>query len=174
MESFTKRFYVVEAGVPALILAALLALAFLLRFDIARRVTAIEELRAGLASRAQAVETLAALRESAERARIYASVLGNILPTRDQLIGFPKEFELIAKKFDVRLSASFGSETAATVSEPGSIEFSFSVRGTYADIAAFLAAAETSRYIIAWSAFEFLKEKGEVYTATASGRVFTR
>ncbi|MBI4193328.1 MAG: hypothetical protein HY536_01745 [Candidatus Colwellbacteria bacterium] len=174
MESFTKRFYLVEVGIPAVVLVALLALAFLLRFDIARRASAIEELRSALAARAQAVETLAALRESAERARIYASVLGNILPTRDQLIGFPKEFELIAKKFDVRLSAAFGGETAATVSEPGSIEFSFSVRGSYADIVAFLAAAEQSRYIIAWSGFEFLKEKGELYTATASGRVFTR
>lgn len=163
-----------EVGVPAAILAALLALTFLLRFDIARRVIAIEELRAGLASRARSVETLAALRESAERARMYTSVLGNILPTRDQLIGFPKEFELIAKKFDVRLAAAFGSETPASATEPGAIEFSFSVRGTYANIVVFLAAAEKSRYIIAWSAFEFLKEKGDMYTATAAGRVFTR
>lgn len=174
MESFTKRFYLYDIGIPALILATLFALALLLRFDIARRAAAIQELRSTLASRARGVETLAALRRSAERARIYASVLGNILPTRDQLIGFPKEFELIAKKFDVRLSAAFGGETAATATEPGAIEFSFSVRGTYANIVAFITAAETSRYILSWSAFEFLKEKGDIYTATISGRVFTR
>lgn len=174
MESLTKRFYFYNIGIPAVIFAALFALTILLRFDIARRTAGIQELRSMLASRTQAVETLAVLRESAERARIYASVLGNILPTRDQLIGFPKEFELIAKKFDVRLSAAFGSETPATVTDPGMIEFTFSVRGAYQNIVAFISAAETSRYILSWNAFEFLKEKGDMYTATISGRVFTR
>lgn len=174
MEASIKRFYLIDIGIPFAALFAVIILAVLLRGDIMRRVEMIQTTRETLASRARAVEVLASLREDRERARIYSSVLGNILPSRDQLISFPKEFELIAKKHDVRLAAAFAGETKATASDPGAIDFSFQVRGSYANIVAFFAAAETSRYILSWASFEFLKEKGDAYSATIFGRVFTR
>ncbi len=174
MEASQKRAVLIDVGIPVAGILTCIVLTVVLRADMARRVDAIAGLRQTIASRTETVQALASLRADAEQARIYSSVLGNILPSRDQLISFPKEFELIAKKYNVRLAAAFGAETVALGGEPGAIEFSFQMKGAYADIVAFLAAAESSRYILAWTSFEFLKDKVSDYNATVFGRVFTK
>lgn len=174
MEASQKRTLLIDVGIPVAGLLACIVLTAVLRLDMTRRAETIAGLRQMIASRTESVQTLASLRADAEQARIYSSVLGNILPSRDQLISFPKEFELIAKKYNVRLAAAFGAETAASGGEPGAIDFSFQMKGAYADIVAFLGAAETSRYILAWTSFEFLKDKASDYNATVFGRVFTK
>ncbi|MDO8585329.1 MAG: hypothetical protein Q7R85_04410 [bacterium] len=174
MESSQKRTLLIDVGIPVAGLLAFVVFTAVLRLDMARRVETIAGLRQMIVSRTQAVQTLASLRADAERARIYSSVLGNILPSRDQLISFPKEFELIAKKYNVRLAAAFGAEAVASGGEPGAIDFSFQMKGAYPDIVAFLAAAESSRYILGWTSFEFLKDKLSDYNATVFGRVFTK
>lgn len=174
MIAFTKKFLAVDVGIPLITSALIVALSFTLLRDIERRAGNIQDFQRTIASRANAVGTLASLRADAERARIYSSVLENILPTKDQLISFPKEFELIASKQHIRLAASFGNERAGTDAEPGAIAFTFKAQGTFPNILAFLSAAESSRYILQWNTFEFLRGKNDDYTAVISGLVFAR
>lgn len=159
--------------IPSVVIVVVAGITLLLGSDIGRRADAIRSSEQELSSRAQAVEALAYLRADKDRAQKYSNVLENILPTKDQLIGFPREFDAVAKKYSVRLATAFGAEEKGTDVKPGSIEFVFTAEGSLQNLLAFMKAAESGRYILEWTSFEFLRSSGG-YSATMAGRVFSR
>lgn len=173
MTLFASRSALYRTGIPLGVIVAAVALTAFLGRDISSRAGAIRDVEQELASRARAVETLAYLRADDERAKHYFTVLENILPTKDQLIAFPREFVTIAKKYNVTLATSFGSEGPATDTAPGFIEFVFTAEGSFQNILAFLKSAEAGRYIVKWTSFEFLRAANG-YSATIAGVVFSR
>lgn len=155
------------------IVAAFIVLTIWVRYDISRLADAVRRGREGQAERAAAATALKTLQADALRAKPYRSTLENILPTKDNLIQFPREIVALGKQSGVDVAVTFGSETASTEKTPGSIRFAMAVDGTYDAIGVFLGAVERSRYIVAWDSIDVTDQKGR-YRATIDGRVFSR
>lgn len=166
---FTKE---VLLSLSALVVLFLLTL--WLGSDISARSASVLSGRKDLVQKSEALRSLAALKLDSERAKTYSSVLQNILPMRDQLIGFPKDLEGIARKNKVDFGFSFGTENPSKDSQPGSLGFAITLGGKYADILSFIREVESSRYIIEWMELDIAVSSGDSFKGSASGRVFSR
>lgn len=153
--------------------AALIALTAWVGYDLKRLALIVQHERQERAERGAATTALATLRSDALRAKQYRSTLENILPTKDDLIQFPREMAALGKQGGVDVVVTFGAETASTEKTLGTIRFAMTVDGSYDAVAAFMGVVERSRYIVAWDAVDITEQKGR-YHATIDGRVFSR
>lgn len=145
----------------------------LLSYDIGRRAEMIQGYTKELRARVDASLAISSLKTDFEVAKPYFSVLENILPIRDQLISFPKDISFVAQKNKISAAVSFGTETAATASAPGFVNFSMVLEGSYDDILKFMKEVEHGKYVIDWANVDFSFNKKN-YTGTISGRVFSQ
>ena len=142
-------------------------------FDISGRAEKIQEQKRELISRTRTVDFLARLKSDSEKAADYSSFLTNVLPARDQLIGFSKDLEALAKKNQVDSGFSFGAETASTETEPGATRFILTASPTYNNFVKLLKTVEASQYFVGFEAIN-LERKGKDYKSVSNGRVFYR
>jgi hypothetical protein len=154
-------------------LAILSFLSFYFVGLIEARVAGIQKIRQELSVRRSAIQSLAALRVDAERARSYSSLLENVLPPKDALVRFPRDMEDLAKRNNVEFGSAFGAEVSPTESFPGFINFTFTLGGTYSRLSEFLKAAESGKYILDWNLLDLTLREG-AYRGTITGRVFYR
>src|SRR3989338_1685553 len=106
-------------GVSILIMALLLALAFLVSWDIKNRSQKIQNQRSQLTSRLQALDSLVALKADVRQADALMKKLEQSLPPKDQLIGFSKYLESLAKNNKLGFGFTFDSEEPAKELAPG-------------------------------------------------------
>ncbi len=154
-------------------MAIAVALIIWVGYDVARLAKTVQQERSTQAERAMTTTALATLRADAFRAGAYRSTLENMLPTKDNLIQFPREMIALGKQANVEVAATFGSETPSTEKNPGTIRFAMTVDGAYDAIDAFLGSVERSRYIVAWDTIDIVEQKGR-FRAIIDGRVFSR
>lgn len=145
----------------------------LIGIDINKRVVQIQKTVEELTFRRGALAALNDLKSQYERAKTYDSALANILPTRDQLVGLPRELQILAQKHSVATTFKFSDETPSSASEPGSISFQMSASGAFNGIIAFLEEIERSRFFVELGTLD-LSRSGDKTTVAISGRVFSR
>lgn len=155
-------------GGIVLILGGLLVI---LGFDIGSQTQKIRTQRESLVNRTQSVSTLANLQNDFNESQKYLSALENILPTRDQLIDFPRELEIAARNQNLGFGFSFGNEKSPSNSEPGATTFSVTLQGTQTQIFNFVRFLEQSRFLISFSTFD-MNRSGERFNTTIRGEVF--
>jgi len=126
-----RQWLLKNVGGFAVIILALATLLLFLGFDISRRTDTIVRQRQDLASRSQALSSLALLRSEAERANKIKEAIQDFLPTGDQLIVFPKSLESSAKNNQLSFGFTFNSEIAGSVSEPAINNFTLVTHGLY-------------------------------------------
>lgn len=129
-----------------------------------------------IAAQTAVVGELANLKREAAESAPYLAAMHALLPTHDQLIGFPQWASALAQAHGVSASASFtGQATGATDSSPASDAFSMEVTGSSNGVISFLEDIETrtSGFLIAIDSFDF-RTNDTSYTLTAQGRVFSR
>jgi hypothetical protein len=172
-DSFKKRFLkqlLIALGVITVIAVIIIVL----NIDINKRMTRIEARKRERAMQAEAILILSDLKKESERARAHYPVLESLLPTRDQLISFPRELEQLAKLHTIDLGFSFGSEAASTEDQPGVIRFTMSLGGTLDNLLNFLKAFESHKYFINLASVDLAKREGTRFALGTSGEIFTR
>jgi len=150
-----------------------LSLTIWLSGDLSRRAERIQNKKNEIASRSEKLGALAILKSDFESAKPYFSILDNILPTKDQLIRLPREFEDLAKANKINFGANFGEELASSEFAPGSIGFNFSITGSYDRITSFIKSAESGRYILDFGTFD-ISESGDGFKGALLGKVFSQ
>lgn len=168
-----KSRLVLNISLPAMTAVVILLLCLWLSSDISRRALLIQEKKNNLASRAEKLESLAALKSDFLSAKPYFSILENILPTKDQLIKFPRVLSDLARENKINFGTTFGEETKSTETSPGSIAFSLSVAGSYDKIVNFIKTAESGSYILSWSSID-IRDGGDGSRGVISGKVFSQ
>lgn len=172
MNEFKKKFLThLSIGLGGIIVLS--ALLLFIRHDINKRILEIQNQRSELLFRTQNIQILASLKSGFEKSKIYSSFLENILPPKDQLITFPKDIEEMARKNNVDLGFSFGSEIASTPDNPGYLTFTITVAGTLDNLLAFLKSVEKSRFFVNFFSMD-LNKRDNIYTGTLNGQVFSR
>jgi len=170
--NFRKRF-LTNLGVSGAIILALIIATYLIGSDLNRRAANIAESTNELKFRNNAAQSLVILREEARQALRYRNVLGNLLPTQDELIAFPREIRSLASTNKVTLSFAFGEQTRATAERAGFIGFDMTTTGQFADFLAFLRGLEGSAYFINFSALD-VSRVNNASNSKLIGKVFSR
>lgn len=140
--------------VALMILVFVGGLVFLGR-DINVLAEAIRKQRQELVDHSEKLSLFAKLQSQLTEAEPYLSVLGNVLPVRDQLFDFPKEMERLALQENIAFGFSFGNETPSSSNTAGRIGFVITTDGSFSKIFRFIKAMEDSRFLIGFKSFDF-------------------
>jgi len=171
---FKKKILVNAAITLAIILILAIGLIFSGR-GISQRVAKIQSLRKELNTRLTALNSLTNLRQQSEKAKSFFGSLQTLLPTKDELINFPKELNGFAKTNKVEIGFSFGNETAPTDSQPGFTAFNLTLSGSYDNLVKFLKALEESKFFVGINSLDVTRDsQSQKFSALISGKVFSQ
>lgn len=175
MSRLKKQLWISVGIIVGVVIVASAALYFL-SGDVTAQADKIVSDRAHVALANSAVSVLASLKSDAALAAPYKVQMDEILPTHNELVGFPQALNALGQADNVSVSFAFqGGGTATTPSTPGSDSFSLNVTGTPSNLAAFLKDLESQKsgFIVAIDSFDF-SNNGTTYRLTSQGRVFSR
>lgn len=139
--------------------------------DISKRTEQIIQAKRDLLFRLQSTETLALLRRDSQGAKNYTYELNNILPSRDQLINFPRDLAIIARQNKIELNAGLGKESVSD-GNLAQTNFNMTGQGSSDNFIAFLKSVETAKYFINLDSIDFIQQ-GNTFRALINGRVFS-
>ncbi len=139
--------------------------------DISRRTEQIIQARKNLLFRLQLTETLALLRKDSQEAQNYTYELNNILPSRDQLISFPRDLSIIAKQNKIELNTSLGKESVGD-GNLAQTNFNITSQGSSDNFIAFLKSVEITNYFVNLDSIDFIQQEN-TFRAMINGRVFS-
>lgn len=169
-----KKTLLIRIGVSALLIFALAVFIIILNININKRVRVIEQEKNDLAARNETINSLSDLQQEYEKAKPLFSQLTTALPTRDELINFPKELDAIAKRDKVDVGFSFGNEQPGTATESGFIKFTLSLAGSFQNILAFLTDLEAHPYFIHIPSLDLTRRDKNTYALVTTGEIFTQ
>jgi len=132
--------------------------------------------KAFVAQQTAILGALASLKSDASSSVPYADAMNKLLPTHDELIGFPQWISALAREHNVSVSVVFsGRNLAATASSPGTDGFSMTASGTSGNLAAFLddIEAHAPGFLLTIDTFD-LASNGSAYQLSAQGKLFSR
>lgn len=172
MDAFKKQLGI-QLGVGlGLVLLAVGGVQFL-AWHVGQSASGITKLRNELALRTRATESLATLKNDAEKALPFAQKLDVVLPSKDRLINFGREITELAKKDGAELSFDFGGETPSTADTPGFIKFSLTGTATYVNWIKFLKDVERGQLYIKFNSTDMTRQPaGDTFNVVAEGQVF--
>ena len=127
-----------------------------------------------MAQRRDSVDILAELKKVAPEAEPYKQAMDSLLPTQDQLLGFPRYLDTLSKNYGVSLSFNFqGTPSVAQKDSPGSLGFVLSLTGQLSNNSEFLKAleAKSARFLLVVQNFS-LSRSGGGYNMGVQGLVF--
>lgn len=156
---------------------ALIFLLIILGFDISNKVGEIERIRGELYSNSENINKLAILRSDYNKAQPYFSELDNFLPTRDELINFSKEMNVLAEQsgvfFDNPPKLSNENTSQNNINNINSVDVTATIKGGFDNILIFLKSIEKSRYVIKYDTLDISKQNGNSnYEAKLKGKIF--
>lgn len=172
--NFRKRLMIAIALTLGLILV-LGATIFFLGTDIQKRAEKISLMRADLSFRTKAIESLAELRSDFDKSKPYEMQLKNMLPTRDQLVNFSRDFNVIANQNKINLNLSFqgGGQAASETATLQKTDFLITTQGSFSNLLNFLKATGKSRYFIKTNSLDLTAQGGDNFNITINGHVFS-
>lgn len=173
MLKVSKR-VIVSSLVFAGFVGLIAVLTFLLSLDINRRINKLEEGKLQEDSIRSQITRLSILKRDSEKARLVAPTLEQSLPRRDDLVGLPRELEIIAEKYNLGYGFSFGNELVASENSPGLIRYQISLSGSPENLLSFLQELDKHPFYITMTSINYLDVLEGDYQFTASGEIFIR
>lgn len=142
-----------------------------LGFYINKEVDKIQAQRKILADQSSVLEPLELLREDSQNSLAYQEGLENALPVKDRLAEFSEALEQLAKKRNLKLRFNFGDEVLGTALDPGIVNFTAVIIGSYNNFVNFLKDVKISDYLVKFVNLD-LKDKGSTHEIIINGQVF--
>jgi len=171
LTNFQKRL-LVFVGVPLGICLVLIVALFFMGSDITKRTNKIRQLRSDMLFNMQLTESLAVLRRDSQQVQKYAFEIQNILPSRDQLVTFPRTLSTIARQNKIELNSSLGQEISGGIGELRQTDFTMTGGGPLDNFINFLKSLEGARYLISLKSLDFTRQE-DVFRVLITGKVFS-
>lgn len=168
---FKKRLSII-IGIPLGICLVLITALFFLGSDITKQTNQIKQLRGSLRYYIEMTEFLALLRQDSEKAKHYLPELESALPTRDQLVVFSSDLNIIARQNKIDIGLNLGQESPASAKEPGKIDFTVAGQGGFDNFLNFLKLLKNSRYFINLKTLD-LSRQDDNFKVSLTGQVFS-
>jgi Tfp pilus assembly protein PilO len=173
MGNFRKRL-LTDLSIALIILVAFLGGIVFFRASIKKTTEKIVNLRKALVEKTSAIGSLVNLRQQSVAAQGYLNFLYSIVPTKDQLIDLPRDFQSLASQEKLGLGFSFGGENAPAPPNLGSVSFKLSIRGSSFDqLFRFIQRLQNFKYLSSIDNLSIRKLDSEL-EMEITGRVFFR
>lgn len=146
----------------------------LLARDLDAQAKKIIESRSVSSDHVRLIGTLARLKKIAPQAGKYGEQLRLLLPTKDELLDFPRWLSSVSRTHEVTSHFVFqGGTVMPQPEEPGYVGFTLNASGASENLEKFFRELETtsSRFLLALDSFEVTQSEG-AYRAFARGRIF--
>ncbi len=166
-----KKQLILTAGLGALIILILGAVLILLRTDILKKADRINEIKKELGFRSTIIKSLSTMRNDINLIQPYVFGLDNVLPTKDQLINFSKDLNMMAAQNKINLASNFSGENVESSKGLKWIGLTATAEGNFSDLINFLKAIENSRYSVKLDNID-TNEKDGKYKMFLNGKVF--
>jgi len=142
--------------------------------DIAHQADLIAKSRGLIQQREKLFEILAQFKKIGPEIDAYSSRLSRLLPTKDDLLDFPRQLDTMARVYGVSLNFTFQGETK-TPENLGALSFTIDARGSYGNIVKYIRALETEspQFLITLANVD-LSQTTDGYRASSQGQVFFR
>lgn len=167
-----KKKIILNIGISLGIILLLGAVLFFLKSNIQEKTRQIQEARRELNLRSQITETLDFLRRESEQARLYSTNLKNMFITKDKLVNFSQDLNILAQQNQIDLKLSFGVETPKTETGLGEINISITTDGSFENLIKFFQGLENSQYSVKLDKLDLTRKDDGNFKATLSGTVF--
>ncbi len=166
-----KKQLILTAGLGALIILILGAVLIILRADILKKSGQINEIKKELGFRSTIIKSLSTMRGDINLIKPYVFGLDNILPTKDQLINFSKDLNMMAAQNKINLASNFSGENVESSKGLKWIGLTATAEGNSNDLINFLKAIESSRYSVKLDNVDFSEKDGK-FKMFLNGKVF--
>lgn len=173
LAGFKKKLFT-QIGIAIGSVILLVIFIVLVNSDINKRVESIEQAKGEIALRIRTIELLTGTNSDLKRAEPLFARMQTLLPTKDQLINFPRELQQAARNYALELGFSFGAERLAVGDTPGAIKFTMTAAGDYDNIVDFLRYVEQHRYLISLDSVDTHRSTKDSFSFLTSGEIFTK
>lgn len=157
-----KKTFLIDLTILLIVVGALAGGLLFFGRSISGSVDRIAGLRQDIVNRSASLDFYATLRNQYNNeGKAYLNVLHNIVPTKDQLIDLPKEFQSLASQQNIGFGFSFAGETAVASGGLGSVTFRLNLEGQTLDhLLQFVRKLQDFRYL---SSLDSLVVVGRVF-----------
>ena len=163
-----------QVGITCVLLIVFAGATAYVRGDIKNRAERIDIARAELSLRQDAVGAYVLLKDASVRAEPYIQVLHTVLPTKEELINFPKVMRSLGEANAIDITVTFGRDSSGGVEgELMNTAFGISAEGSLVNLIRFLESVEQSVYFVAFTSLK-LTALGQGYRISLDGRVYSR
>lgn len=146
---------------------------YLFRLNVDHTIANILDLKEKKNFFSQSAQELSVLIEEWEAAKPYQNQVASLVPQKDSLVALSKDFQALAKKNDVTLDFSFGTETNPQSKGLGSISFTAVASGSVEEIFNFFQDIETTYYALKIGSVDLTaSQEGKNARASFSGQIF--
>ena len=145
--------------------------------NIAADTQKVIENRATINKQTRSIASLAELKAVASQADTYRAKMQELLPSKDDLLDFPKWLEDRSKTYQLSLRFTFeGTTIMPQTNEPGAVIFTIDVSGPYDNLRRFFKELEMTspRFLASVDKLDVTFLDNIKYRAIAEGRVFFR
>lgn len=152
------------------------AILYFLGMRIEKKSVAIIQSRALITQRSFALDNLASLKKTEPLAEEYQQRINALLPTQDNLLGFPRFLEATARTYDILLSFSFqGDPVPSLGGKPGYVSFVLRTTGPRENIVNFVQYLESksTQFLVNIESIDF-SAASDQYHVDIFGKVFSR
>ena len=168
--SFKKRLTIIISAVLGGIIT-LGTILFLIDSDISKKSLQIKTSRNDLNFRLNATQSLVILQQEFRQIQDKIYLLDNILPSRDDLVNFPKDLNALARNNNIILNMSLGQEGRDPGGKFGATNFTISGSGGLSNVSKFLNDLKSSRYSVNFNKLDFTREDNN-FKILLGGQVF--
>lgn len=168
-----KKYFLTRVGIDLAIIIAAAILAVFIGSDMRNRAAKITSLRDGIDFWTQSTESLALLREDRARAQNYSAELQNRLPSRDELLNFSRDLNIIANQNKVGFNSSLGNEERGANDKLGRVSFNLTAEGALDNILNLAKGIKNSRYFVNTTNFDLVAKPGDGFRLSMNGQVFS-
>lgn len=145
----------------------------ILGYQIKANTDAIRQMRTSAVTKTVQLVTASRLERQYALALPYIPKLQDVLPKRDEMINFDRTLIALAKKQGVGFGFSFGGESPASPTSAGSVNFTITLQGSFADVTNYIDALQKLPYFIEFPGVDMSINGGQ-YSMRLDGRVFNR
>ena len=144
--------------------------------DIEKSVIGSIQKRGQIFTQSRQIENFTRLKSDYEKYQSYFPKLRAALPSREELIVLPSQFETEARAAFVNQTFAFGEEVAAAGTEPQGILFSLNLTATGGRFLDYLDRINDLPYFLAFTQFDMISGQGHGNTSQflIKGKVYTR
>lgn len=173
MNNFKKKL-LIELSIVILIVLALASGIWFFGSNVQRYSEEIVDLRAELARKSTAIDSLARLRADYDvKAKNYLAFLYSRIPLKDQLINLPREYRFLASQANLQYGFAFGEEVSGNENTLPSVKVNLNVSGQMNQLFNFIRSLGQFRYLNTLDSVSLTSQGGGA-SMTIMGRVFFR